>query len=71
MATAKTKSGKSPCARHRDAQARYVRKDPQAQRDRVKRHYKQNRAKVLARKTTGAKRKRGGKIGRPRTGCKS
>lgn len=65
---------KSPCAKHRAAQARYVRKDPKAQRQRVAKHYRANKAAILARKKKAAKakaaKKQGGKIGRPRTGCK-
>jgi hypothetical protein len=51
-----------------------VRKDPKAQRQRVAKHYRANKAAILARKKKAAKgkgKKQGGKIGRPRTGCKS
>jgi hypothetical protein len=66
------KRKKSPCARHRDAQARYVRKNPKAQRERVAKHYRKNKDAVLARKKAQGKKKkkRGGQTGRPRTGCK-
>lgn len=66
-------AAKSHCQRHREAQNRYVRKDPKAQRERVRKHYKANKDAVLARKKAArkGKKQRGGKTGRPRTGCKS
>lgn len=53
---------------HRKAQTKYVKKNPAAQRERVKKTYEKNKSKIKAQKKrarTGGQ-KKGGPKGRPR-----